>query len=114
MLVDNHDFCNKVYESVDKNIDAYTDEIKNLRQKNTVIESFVKLMRSEYAESDLLIEMLTHEIRYQHRTNQQSFVKNMFNFLKEYAKSLHDGRNVDSVKWAKEATELESAYFPFI
>ena len=58
-------------------------------------------------------EILNGLVSGEHRTIQQSFVKEIHNFLVEYSESNYDLRNEESVKFAKSVKD-NSFHFPFI
>ena len=59
--------------------------------------------------SDALNTLVSNE----HRTIQQTFIKNINDFLVDYSENGYDGRNESSVLYAKKVKELEWV-FPFI
>ena len=98
------------------NIKGYMDRMGEIRDQEEVVDGFLKTFRENYFGEDETKENIFFQaLMSQHRTHQQSIMKNMF---KKYAnESLDndwfDARNEQGLKWAKEATDLE-AYFPCI
>ena len=65
------------------------------------------VMNPSYNLGELMNEMVTKE----HRTIQQTFIKEIHNFLVEYSKVSYDLRNEEAIKFAK---SIEETNFPFI
>ena len=88
-------------------------EIKNrVDQNQKKIQEALELLSSTY-ESDT-VDLVVHCLFKNHRTHQQSIIKNIFNSLKKYGElNYWDHRNEQAVKWAREATK-EQKCFPYI
>ena len=76
--------------------------IKVLLKHSNIMSPSIKL-------SDLMLTLVEN----QHRTIQQTFIKNINDFLVDYSEIGYDGRNEASVLYTKKVKELNQV-FPFI
>lgn len=67
------------------------------------------IMSPECNISDVLFDIVSGT----HRTIQQSFVKELHDFLIKYSELNHDARNEKSIDFAKKVKDLD-LYFPFV
>lgn len=101
---------NFLKEKYKSNIKEYYKEITRIDNECIRIKDCLEIIRR----NDYIIhKMIAHELITNHRTNQQSIIKNLYQALKEYSKASSDLRNEESIKWAKHATDKEF-YFPYI
>ena len=118
------DFQNKMTEkyktvSDSEDRDRYFTELEKVDSIDKSLEDFMEMFRENYIGEDTTKpEVFVHRLMNEHRTHQQSIVKNLYSALQLYAEKCtenrwFDARNQSAVKWAKEATDLE-AYFPCI
>lgn len=74
-----------------------------------VLTDYCNTMSPSVKLSTILTSVVTRE----HRTIQQALIKSLNDFLVEYSDASFDGRNEQSVIYAKKIKELDH-YFPFI
>jgi len=82
----------------------------------TEIENALKVLLNHsnvMSPNDNLSDVLTDLMKSEHRTIQQSFVKEIHDFLVKYSNFRYDLRNEASAKFARDVKEL-NAGFPFI
>jgi hypothetical protein len=119
LYVEGSEFQKKFAEKHDgEPIADFMKELEKVRQYDDLTISFLDMFRENYfGEDNTKAEIFVGELMRQHRTHQQSIVKNLFMALKKYAeckeKHWYDDRNEAAVEWAKKATDGEF-YFPCI
>lgn len=120
LYVEGSEFNKKFREKHDgKPINEIMKKFQEAKAIDDQTVAFLEMFRENYfGEDQTKPEILMAELTRQHRTHQQSIIKNLFTALKMYADFCtehrwYDDRNKAAVEWAKKATEGDF-YFPCI
>lgn len=89
-------------------MEQYCEAANKMNEKEDKIRAALEVLR-ERDSGVLFVHCLIRE----HRTHQQSIIRNLFEALAFYSKSSTDLRNEAAVEWAQKATK-ENTYFPFV
>ena len=60
-----------------------------------------------------IVEGITRALRFEHRTNQATFIRALIEALECYGKIETDSRNKNAVSWAKQASEID-IFIPYV
>ena len=111
-FTDSKIFEDKYKKMADHNLDRYFEAKKAMDEKEAIVEAFLDMMRTQ--NSDVITDLVSYNLVKEHRTNQQSIIKNLFSTFKKYVEMTGtDDRNESAVNWLKEITKDEP-YFPYI
>lgn len=92
--------------------DEYLTERERINGAEQAMRDALNFLRDNDHQS-LMPALFLHALTSEHRTHQQSIIRNLHEALKRYGQCDSDLRNAEAVKWAREATTGESS-FPFI
>jgi hypothetical protein len=109
---DTKEFFNK---HKNQSLEKHLKDLKSVKECEEKTEEFLKMFRENFfGEDDTKAKIFFYELINQHRTHQQSIIKNLFKALKLYSdcweKGWFDARNEQAVAWAKEVTGKDTVF----